>query len=94
MGVKLRSRINITSATRHDYFQTSNASGTRDCALSFFTCIGTRIKRAYEAIQTMCMIIRTNNKLNRDRLMALQLPIWRTPQLCITRNYEPVSSIF
>jgi len=40
------------------------------------------------------MIIRTNNKLNHERLIASQLSIWRTPQLCITRNYELVPSIF
>jgi len=62
--------------------------------LAFCSCMGTRIKRAYEAIQTTCMIVRTNNKLNRDRLIASQFPIRRTPQLCITRNYEPVSSTF
>jgi hypothetical protein len=34
--------------------------------LAFSSRIGTRIKRTYEAIQTMHMIIHTNNKLMTD----------------------------
>jgi hypothetical protein len=94
MGAKLRSGIDIRSATDTAIFRHRMRHELGILPLAFYFCTGTPIKRAYEAIQTMCMIIRTNNRLNLDRIIASQLPIWQTSQLCITHNYEPVLSIF